>query len=133
LKKAPCLEHVLDPVPDLVIIELGSNQLWATREELKLHVKEFLSALSQIKKCVWIAPPSMRSFSAEKIQMFHEVLLEVADRCTVFKSDHPDVTRYDLVWGDGIHYWNFDEAAKWARAAYDCIIGNGNSNSCRVP
>lgn len=121
-KHAPCVSELQKPLPDLLVIALGSNQLGYGELDWKKQISDILSAFKGVP-CVWIAPPSMRYFGDQRVGAFHKTLSEVAGHCTVFQSAHPSVTVYDPVKGDGIHYSNPVETQRWAEAANACIRG----------
>jgi len=127
--KTPQLKTLLlKHKPNIVIVELGTNQIWyefnaAERREM---INLVMAIMDSGAKCIWVGPPSLRVTEPVYVKRLKQVqstlMKEISSLdCKVFKSW--DVTSYPPTGEDGIHYIGklAPLARQWAREAFSFI------------
>jgi hypothetical protein len=119
--------------PDIIVIELGANDLRiissengvvnkkSYAERLTANKKLVEMAIDRGAKCYWVGPPDGIKKSTARQNIVYQMLAEaVADQCEFFNS-----RKYNVNVCDGIHYnctAGYSKAKEWAREVTDFVL-----------
>lgn len=122
----PLLRRIIaDFVPELAVIELGSNYLRGYPDATLTGDLErlFQDLHANQIKCLWIGPPDMRKFRKELPDFIPKLRSLVEKDCEWI--DSLSLTRYPDQGGDGVHYETDalrQTARDWASGVFSKLL-----------